>query len=137
MASPHNRGTEEARGWTLISGLISGHGILHGGCRGRSRGAYAAINLGMRRRAAQRSTGTQTRLCSEPKWMENEHPQPKRGHWDSFFDLVGTMSWCPSCGEGGHSVINCPRPGEEEEGRPEGSWEAYLNANGSEGLRRD
>ncbi|MGH0155674.1 UNVERIFIED_CONTAM: hypothetical protein FKN15_029681 [Acipenser sinensis] len=67
-------------------------------------------------------------LCSAPKWMENEHPQPKRGHWDSFFDLVGTMSWCPSCGEGGHSVINCPRPGEEEEGRPEGSWEAYLNA---------
>ncbi|MGH0171131.1 UNVERIFIED_CONTAM: hypothetical protein FKN15_060220 [Acipenser sinensis] len=67
-------------------------------------------------------------LCSAPKWMENEHPQPKRGHWDSFFDLVGTMSWCPSCGEGGHSVINCPCPGEEEEGRPEGSWEAYLNA---------
>ncbi|MGH0129577.1 UNVERIFIED_CONTAM: hypothetical protein FKN15_039085 [Acipenser sinensis] len=67
-------------------------------------------------------------LCSAPKWMENEHPQPKRGHWDSYFDLVETMSWCPSCGEGGHSVINCPRPGEEEEGRPEGSWEAYLNA---------
>ncbi|MGH0130449.1 UNVERIFIED_CONTAM: hypothetical protein FKN15_001661 [Acipenser sinensis] len=54
-------------------------------------------------------------FCSAPRWMEHEHPQSKRGQWDSYFDLVETMSWCPSCGEGGHSVINCPLLQEEEE----------------------
>ncbi|MGH0133920.1 UNVERIFIED_CONTAM: hypothetical protein FKN15_053896 [Acipenser sinensis] len=51
-----------------------------------------------------------------PKRVEPEKGKPKRGRWDGYFHLVKALSWCPSCGEGGHSIINCPHPGKEEEG---------------------
>ncbi|MGH0134176.1 UNVERIFIED_CONTAM: hypothetical protein FKN15_016627 [Acipenser sinensis] len=64
----------------------------------------------------------------EPERQEPKRGKLKSGRWDGYHRLVEASSWCPSCGKGGHSVVNCPRPGEEEEGRPKGSWEAYLSA---------
>ncbi|MGH0141235.1 UNVERIFIED_CONTAM: hypothetical protein FKN15_073120 [Acipenser sinensis] len=63
--------------------------------------------------------------CPQPKWEEPEcpqpkswksvHPQPKRGklrsgRWDGYLHLVEASSWCPSCGKGGHYIVNCPCP---------------------------
>ncbi|MGH0181457.1 UNVERIFIED_CONTAM: hypothetical protein FKN15_006656 [Acipenser sinensis] len=64
----------------------------------------------------------------EPERQEPKRGKLKSGRWDGYLRLVKASSWCPSCGKGGHSVVNCPRPGEEEEGRLKGSWEAYLSA---------
>ncbi|MGH0131075.1 UNVERIFIED_CONTAM: hypothetical protein FKN15_044987 [Acipenser sinensis] len=56
----------------------------------------------------------------EPELPDPKKGKPKRGRWDGYFRLVEASSWCPSCGESGHSVVNCPCPRkeEEEEGRP-------------------
>ncbi|MGH0126693.1 UNVERIFIED_CONTAM: hypothetical protein FKN15_033089 [Acipenser sinensis] len=47
-----------------------------------------------------------------PMKVEPERQEPKRGK----LKMVEASSWCPSCRKGGNSVVNCPRPGEEEEG---------------------
>ncbi|MGH0123305.1 UNVERIFIED_CONTAM: hypothetical protein FKN15_056960 [Acipenser sinensis] len=56
-----------------------------------------------------------------PMKVEPESQEPKRwklksGRWDGYLRLVEASSWCSSCGKEGHSIVNCPRPGEEEEG---------------------
>ncbi|MGH0136799.1 UNVERIFIED_CONTAM: hypothetical protein FKN15_062807 [Acipenser sinensis] len=40
------------------------------------------------------------------------------GRWDGYFCLVEASTWCPSCGEWGHSVINCPPSRRGGGGRP-------------------
>ncbi|MGH0128545.1 UNVERIFIED_CONTAM: hypothetical protein FKN15_040245 [Acipenser sinensis] len=62
-----------------------------------------------------------------PRWEQHEHPAPRRGCWDEYFQLVEALSWCLLC------VLGCLQLGREE-GGPEGGWEAYLSALEAENL---